>query len=199
MVQEANRGGDVDASAAYSSAAMAVRRGVRPTPIEVKINDESQRYLAFVHVVTHGRSGDRPIRLRTMVAYQGEKRPEKVLYVSTLVDAGPLGLPTATLDRRPDVQQVAWAAWKDLANGELWVATSGQAGIVEKELLGPCPNLPSDAVVQCTLGKFEVLLDGVFHRRRDGSREVDQNQRKTIATREGSVNGVVLVFANPSR
>jgi hypothetical protein len=142
MVQEANRGGDVDASAAYSSAAMAVRRGVRPTPIEVKINDESQRYLAFVHVVTHGRSGDRPIRLRTMVAYQGEKRPEKVLYVSTLVDAGPLDLPTATLDRRPDVQQVAWAAWKDLANRELWVATSGQAGIVEKELLGPCPTSP---------------------------------------------------------
>jgi hypothetical protein len=200
LTQEANQEGDVDASAAFSSAAQAARFGIRPTPIEVTFDDRSERYLAFVHVVTHAARDGRPIRLRTMVAYQGERRPERVLYVASLGDSGALGRPTVSLDRRQEQLQHAWASWKDLVNRQIWVGTAGKAGIHEQEIGGACPKPPPVANVQCTLGKFAVMLDGEFHRLTGDARDqIDPARRMTIATRAGDVNGAVLVFSGAER
>jgi hypothetical protein len=195
LSQEANQRGDVDASSAYSAAAMAVRLGIRPTPIGVSVAGVTERYEAFVHVVSHARPNAASIRLRTLVAVHGVNRPEKILYVATMADSAELGHPTMTLDRRPDVRQLAWASWRDRVNGRIWVATSGTAGIVEESVGGECPKVSARADVQCTAGKFAVLLDGVFHGLIDNQRgQIDRARQLTIATRASGVNGAVLVF-----
>jgi hypothetical protein len=192
LTLEAARQGDTDAGAAFGMAATAVRLGIRPTPIAVRVGDATARYLAFVHVVTHG-SGERALRLRTMVAWHGDGRPERILYLAALADDAPLGHPTASLERRTDVRQLAWASWKDLVNRQIWVATSGSAGISEVSVGGACPAVAGQAGVQCTAGTFGVHLAGRFQRLVDGQRgQVDAASGVGIAAR-GDVSGAVLV------
>lgn len=195
MTQEANQRGDVDASAAFGGAAMALRLGIRPTPIAVKVGETTERYDAFVHVVSHARANAAPLRLRTLVAVQGDDRPRKVLYLATLADSAELGHPTMTLDRRPDVLQLAWASWRDLSTDRIWVGVSGKAGIVVESTGGDCPKVSARSDVRCTVGTFGVVLDGVFHALVRGQRgQVDRSARLDIATRGSGVNGAVLVF-----
>jgi hypothetical protein len=195
LTQQANQRGDVDAGAAYSGAAMAIRLGIRPTPIEVEVGDQSQRYLAFVHVVTHSGAAARAIRLRTMVAYRGETRPEQILYLATMADEAELGFPTISLDRRPDVRQLAWSTWLDRPNRKLWVATAGTAGIEQKALGSACPKVSGRVSVQCTAATFAVRLDGEFHPLVENRRgEIDRTASLSIQTQADAVNGAVLVY-----
>ena len=132
-----------------------------------------------------------------MVAVQGDPRPTKVLYLATLADEADLSHPTAALDQRPGILQLAWAVWKDLANRKIWVATSGKAGIKLNSLEGPCPKVAGWATVQCTAGKFGVMLDGQFQPLVDGQRsQIDRSASLAIATR-AEVNGAVLTFSTP--
>lgn len=192
---EANQRGDADASSAYSGAAMAYRLGIRPTPIQVTVAGQSERYHAFVHLLARARPGARPARLRTMVAVRGETRPDRILYLATLADSAALGRPTMTLERRADFLQLAWASWKDLENRVIWVGTGGKAGIEEISLGGDCPNVSGRAGVTCTAGTFAVLLEGAFHPLVANQRGViDASTSMRIGTRADDVNGAVLVF-----
>lgn len=195
LAREAGGDGDADAAAAFGSAAAAIRFGIRPTPIPVRVGDETSRYLAFVHVVGRAMADGQPVRIRTMVAWQGEGRPERILYLATFADQAELGRPAAPVAQRLDVRPPAWASWRDLEARELWVATSGTAGIAQTALGAPCPKVPEDAAVRCTAGRFDLRLDGEFQRVRDGRRgEPDPERRLPIAARATEVNGAVLVF-----
>ncbi|MFN0181873.1 MAG: hypothetical protein ACKVZ0_23980 [Gemmatimonadales bacterium] len=194
LSSEANGRGDGDESAAFNGAAMAVRLGIRPTEVAVNVGGESRRYLAFVHVIRHGQTdGTRPA-LRTMVAYRAgdRSRPVEVLYMATAGDSVVVELPTGP---RASAESFAVASWKDLANRQFWVATSGKAGIKLQSTGEPCPKLNPRGNVTCTVGEFGVLLDGVFHPLINNQRgNVDRSRRMDIGTRAGDVNGAVLVF-----
>lgn len=197
MAGEANGRGDPDESAAFSGAAMAVRLGIRPTEIGVSVGGESRRYLAFVHVIRHGqRDGNLP-SLRTMVAYRARadsRRPAEVLFLATAGEDVVINLPSLA-GFRPSAETFAVASWKDLVNGQFWVATSGKAGIKLESTGGPCPKLSPNRSVTCNVAEFGVLLDGEFHPLvRNERANVDRSRTLQIGTRSGGVNGAVLVF-----
>lgn len=197
LAWEANQSGDADASSAYSAAALAFRLGIRPTVVDVAFDGVPTRYRAFVHVVTHARAGAEAIRLRTLVAVRGEGRPEAVLYVATVSDSTALVQPTMPLERRVDVRQLAWAAWRDLVADQIWVATSGKAGVPELAIGagGPCPNVSGGATVQCTIAAFKALLEGVFHPLVGNPRgQLDFSEELGISLRASPVSGAILGF-----
>lgn len=196
LSSDANGRGDGDESAAFGGAAMAVRLGIRPTEILVAVGAESRRYLAFVHVVSHGQgAGARPA-LRTLVAYRtGERaRPTEVLYLATAGDSVIIGLPSGG-GPRGSMDNLAVASWKDLVNRQFWVATGGKAGVKLQSTGGVCPKLSPNGNVTCNVAEFGVLLDGEFHPLINNQRgNIDRNRTLGIGTRAGDVNGAVLVF-----
>ncbi len=185
----ANRG-DSDARDAFGEAARAVRLGVRRTPIPVRVGDVTERYWALVHVVSYPGPTVEPVRVRTLVAYRGDTRPERILYLATLADEVTLGRPSAgVIDRRLAARELGWASWHDLVNQEGWVAVGGKAGIKQTGVGGPCPKPVVGG--SCTTGVFAVFLQGGFRRIRPGGQD-DGARLLEIATRAAEVNGVIL-------
>lgn len=195
MSRDANVGGDADAGAAFSGAAMAVRLGIRPTEIEVKVNGESRRYFAFVHVI--GSTRALPIAaLRTVVAYRGEhQRPTEVLYVAAGGDSVGLDHPMAS-GLRPDPAKFGVSSWKDLVAKQFYVATSGLAIIKQQAGAGtPCPKPSPRANVTCTAVKFGLRVAGDYYGLINNQRgQLDRSKKVTISTRAADVNGAVLII-----
>ncbi|MEZ4586558.1 MAG: hypothetical protein R2909_09190 [Gemmatimonadales bacterium] len=148
--------------------------------------------------MTHARAGAGRSELRTLVAVRGEGRPEAPRSsISPVSDSTALVHPTMPLERRVDVRQLAWAAWRDLVADQIWVATSGKAGIPELAIGagGPCPNLGGGATVQCTIAAFKALLDGVFHPLVGNNRgQLDLSEQLAISLRASPVSGAILGF-----
>ena len=198
LSRDANVQGDSDGGAAFSSAAIAVRLGIRPSPLKVKIGERTDDYLGFVHAVTRQAEGT-TVAMRTLVAWhvQLEKRPDAVLYLATAAtDNGVLGHPAAT-DQRFDIRTLAVASWKQIREEKIWVATAGKAGIAEKSKGDSC-SPTANANVQCIRATFSVALDGEFHPLvSNDRRRVDRETKLNIATRADPVNGVIFSFATP--
>ncbi len=195
MSRDANVAGDADAGLAFSGAAMAVRLGLRPTPIDVMVNGESRRYLAFVHVL--GSTRALPVAaLRTVVAYRGEdQRPTEVLYVAAGSDSVGLAHPMASVGR-PDPTKFGVSSWKDLVANQFYVATSGLAMIKRQADAGtPCPKPSPRANVSCTAVKFGLRVAGDYYGLVNNQRgQLDRSKKVTISTRAADVNGAVLII-----
>ncbi len=195
MSRDANVAGDADAGLAFSGAAMAVRLGLRPTPIDVTVNGESRRYFAFVHIL--GSTRALPIAaLRTVVAYRGEApRPIEVLYVVAGADSVGLDHPMAS-GRRPDPAKFGVSSWKDLVAKQFYVAVSGLAMIKQQADAGtPCPKPSPRANVSCTAVKFGLRVSGDYFGLVNNQRgQFDRSKQVTISTRAADVNGAVLII-----
>ena len=194
MSRDANVAGDADAGAAFSGAAMAARLGIRPTEIEITVNGENRRYLAFVHLIG---SRTLPIAtLRTVVAYRGEnQRPTEVLYVAALNDSVGLDHPM-TSGQRPDPAKFGVSSWKDLVTKQFYVATSGLAMIKQQAGAGsPCPKPSPRATVTCTAVKFGLRVSGDYYGLVNNQRgQLDRSKKVTVSTRAADVNGAVLII-----
>ncbi|MEZ4456182.1 MAG: hypothetical protein R2882_06485 [Gemmatimonadales bacterium] len=191
MTAEANTAGDPDAGAAFSGAALAVRLGIRPSDIPVNVGGEVRRYLAFVHMVTTNRGGT-PVTKRTMVAVRRNDagRPIEVLYVVLPADSADFVHP-ASAQPAPGGLSV----WKDLAAKQFYLALRGFGVLRPTAREGDCPNVAARSAVQCTVAKFSVRLDGVYHALIDNQRyRIDPDRKVEIASRAEDVNGAVITF-----
>jgi hypothetical protein len=188
LSRDATTEGDPDASAAFSGAAMAVRLGIRPTPIPVSIDGETRRYLAFVHLLNHNRGGV-TLTLRTLVAFEGgNARPAGVLYVALPSDSADFAHPA---NLRPAAS--GSSSWKDLAARQFYLAIRGYGIIKPQSREGDCPKVSARASVKCTVAKFGVVVKGGYHALTRNQRgAVDDDRSVVIQTRADGVNGAIL-------
>ena len=186
---DAVRSGDADRAERLNAGASALRRGIRPTQIEVKIKGESYRYLAImVGVVRVNPAGER-VLFRNLFAWNG-KPPKAVLEVAAKADHGVFGHPAiASLNDEASPLEGARGRWKDLVNHERWAATSGFANMVLVGTGDPCPVQPADAARRCFLAKFDIRIDGRFQLLLPDGPSGDAIE---ITTAADGVNGVVL-------
>ena len=160
------------------AASMAARLGIRPTVIEVTVNGESRRYLAFVHVVGSTRA-----------------LPTEVLHVAAGSDSVGLDHPMAS-GQRPDPAKFGVSSWKDLVTKQFYVATSGLAMIKQQAGAGsPCPKPSPRATVTCTVVKFGLRVSGDYYGLVNNQRgQLDRSKKVTVSTRAADVNGAVLII-----
>ncbi|HEX9893076.1 MAG TPA: hypothetical protein VGA78_04095 [Gemmatimonadales bacterium] len=191
MAAEANNAGDVDAAVAFSDGLLAIRLGVRPTELSVKVGDKSERYLAIVTGVAHTTADGAILLRRSLVAWAGDPRPTALLQVTSFSDNAVFGYPS-DLATRADPVGRARGTWVNLVRGHTFVATSGRASIALASTGEACPNLPADSRLRCAVARYDVGIDGVFHQlRQRNARQADHASRIEIST-EGGVAGVVI-------
>lgn len=194
LTRQANGEGDLDAGAAFSSAAMEIRFGVVPSPLILEVNGVTAEFFGIVHEVMAGRTGGgSPLKLRTLVAVDRVDRPEQILYVAVLADSGALGPPTVPLEQRADLDELAWGSWRDLRSGERWAAPAGRAGIVETSTGGICPGVRLPTPTGCVSATFDVSVDGELWRLGAGS----QSSPRQVTFRATSIHGAELTLATP--
>ena len=165
--------GDTERAAAVRDGIRAMRFGVQPSDIEVKIKNETFAYKAIVvGRVFLNRNGDR-VLVRALLAWDGN-RPAAVLHVAQKTDKGLFG-------------SSARGRWNNRALAQVWMATAGSSDI---ELLGTghsCPIQPAEALaLSCVVGSWDVRINGKFELLPDLTEHVE------IHTNESGVAGVVL-------
>ena len=151
--------GDTARSEALRHGAQALRWGIRPSRIEVKLKNETYPYLAIVvGVVRHRANGGR-VLVRSLVAWTG-RPPTALLQVTSASEQALFGHPdgNGNGDSGPDG---ARGRWHDLVNRELWVATAGSADLELLRTGGSCPIQPSGPH-RCVLASFDIRINGSF-------------------------------------
>lgn len=191
MADEAVRAGDAERRDVLLQGAAALRRGIRPSEIEVKIQNETFLYKALVIGIVRVRRDDQRVLVRTLIAWTGERRPTAILHVTSRSDLALFGPPPGNSgeaggDGGPGRAR-GW--WADLVNRERWVATAGSADIELVETGGACP-LPTtaDGGLNCELARWDLRINGNFEQA--GSE--GGGPHKAIHTNADGVNGAVL-------
>ena len=182
---EADRSGDPDRAETLRHGADALRWGIRPSEIEVKIHNETFAYQAIVIGVARRRGEGESVLVRTLVAWASQP-PRALLQVTSRSDHGLFGHPGNGNGNGPDG---ARGVWKNLRNRELWVATAGFADLVLTGTGGPCPVQPAATRLECLLATYDVQINGNFHLQSD---EGPGGSPIEIHTNAGAVNGVVI-------
>jgi hypothetical protein len=189
LAADANRTGDADLAEAASGGALALRLGVRPSEIIVRVGDESVRYQALVvGTLRMLRTGTRVLH-RSLIAWTGDRRPVALLQVSQLTDQAVFGYP-AELTTAIDPRGRARGTWVDFAAGAHWVATAGPSTIVLAATGEPCERKASD--LRCALARYDLRVEGEFHRLSSRGGELDRGRMLPIASGADGVSGVVL-------
>jgi hypothetical protein len=192
MAAEANSAGDPDAAVAFNDGLSALRFGVRPTDIAVKVGDEIVRYNALVVGVIVRHDGTHEVQRRSLIAWTGQPRPSALLHATSFTDEAEFSFPSdLATDAAPDGR--ARGTWANLARGHRFVATSGPVKMVVRSRGDPCPSVPADAPLVCVAAKWDVRLEGTFKLlpRRD-ARSVSDVAALVIAAAADDMNGVVL-------
>lgn len=189
MAADANRTGDADGAAAYSSGALAVRMGVRPTDITVYIDGQAVPHKAIVAAVVRSIGTQDPILMRSFMAWSGGPRPvETILEVSMLREEAEFGHPMSFAPQR---QARGWFA--DMVARIRYLATAGEAKIKVESLGAACDRPVSDnPTIRCRKARFEVEVEGDFHRRAPGDPPTSPATKREIKVDEGAVNGVIV-------
>lgn len=184
---DAARSGDTERAEALGHGARALRWGIRPSRIEVKIKNETYRYLAIVvGVVRHRADGER-VLVRSLVAWTG-RPPAALLHVISASDLALFGHPDNG-NGNDGGPGGARGQWKDLVNHELWVATAGSADL---ELLGigdACSVQPPSAALRCVLARYDIRINGKFQL---AGTDGPDGPPIEIHTNAGGVHGVVI-------
>lgn len=173
--------GDTERADAVRDGVRAMRFGIQPSEIEVKIKNETFTYKAIVvGRVFLNRNGER-VLVRALLAWDGN-RPAAVLHVAQKTDKGLFGGGPAG---NSDVGG-ARGRWNDRATQQIWMATAGSSDI---ELLGTghsCPIQPPEALaLSCVVGTWDVRVNGKFELMPDLAEQVQIHTNT-------SVIGVVL-------
>jgi len=185
----AAQSGDTDRAKALRDGADALRGGIRPSRIEVKIQNETFQYLAIVvGMIQRGGGGER-VLVRHLVAWNG-RPPRALLQVTSKSDQALFGHPDGNGNGNPDG---ARGLWKDLANGEVWVATAGSADLELAGTGGACPTQPPAAALRCVLASFDIRINGSFQLLGSGGPDGPPVE---IHTNADAVHGVVIKPAN---
>jgi hypothetical protein len=179
LAAEAARGGDHERAQSLRDAASALRFGVTPSEIAVKLKNKTVIYQAIVvGVLRTGRDGDEVLG-RSLVAWTGSPATA-VLRVSAPSDfalfAGPSGAGA------PDA---ARGTWLDLVERQRWVATAGSAEMALASVGGSCPV--EHAGIRCLTATWDIRINGVFKLDPPGPGPV-----LPIHTEADAVNGVLL-------
>jgi hypothetical protein len=182
--------GDPERAAVLRDGAAALRGGIRPSRIEVKIGSETQEYLAIVVGTVRGGGGGERVLVRHLVAWTG-RRPTALLQVTSKSDQALFGHPGDNGNGNdPDA---ARGLWKDLVNREIWVATAGSADLELAGTGGACPAQLPAAALRCVLAAFDIRINGSFQLLGTGGPD---GQPVEIHTNADGVHGVVIKPAN---
>ena len=180
--------GDTARAEALRQAATALRWGIRPSQIEVKIQNEKFTYLAIVVGVARRGPGGSAVLVRSLVAWTG-RHPTALLHVISKSDQALFGHPDGNGNGNDAGPGGARGQWKDLVNHALWVATAGSADMELKSTGAACPIQPSDAALHCALATFDIRINGNFQLLRpDGP----DGAPIEIHTNADGVHGVVI-------
>ena len=177
--------GEVERAEALRRGAEAIRWGIRPSRIEVKIHNETYSYLALV-IGTVRRSGEDERLIRSLVAWTGQPT-RALLQVTSATELALFGFPNGGQgDGGPGM---ARGHWKDFANHALWAATAGSAELELNSTGHACPQQPADATRQCVTASFDVRVNGSFQLVGIGGPSGPPTEIKTDAD---GVHGVVI-------
>ena len=182
--------GDTERAAALRDGAAALRGGIRPSRIEVKIGNETHPYLAIVVGTIRRAGGEERVLVRHLVAWTG-RRPAALLQVTSKTEHALFGHPGGNGNGNdPDA---ARGLWKDLVNREIWVATAGSAELELAGTGGACPAQLPAAALRCVLAAFDIRINGSFQQLGTGGPD---GQPVEIHTNADGVHGVVIKPAN---
>ena len=178
--------GDTERAEVLRQAGDALRWGIRPSRIEVKIQNEKFSYLAIVvGVVRRGADGE-PLLIRSLIAWTG--RPvTALLQVTSNSDHALFG--HSDNGNGNGGPGAARGHWKDRVNQQLWVATAGSTDLELVSTGGVCPVQPADAALRCVLASFDVRVNGNFQLQ--GPNGPDGSPIE-IHTNADGVHGVVI-------
>lgn len=171
--------GDGERADALRDGIRALRFGVQPSEIEVKIKNETFTYKAIVVGRVYQR-GDERILVRVLLAWDGN-RPPAVLHVAQKEDK-------ALFAKSPNGNSDVGGArgrWTNRAAQQTWMATSGSSDI---ELIGTghaCPST-TDLALNCVVATWDLRINGKFELL------PDLNENLQIHTNSSGVIGVVL-------
>jgi hypothetical protein len=179
--------GDTDRAEALRQGASALRWGIRPSRIDVKIKNETYHYLAIVVGVVHRNADGERVLVRSLLAWTG-RRPVALLQVTSASEQALFGQPDEG-NGGGDGPGGARGHWKDLAHRELWVATAGSADLSLASTGRACPVQPHDAARQCVLASFDLRVNGIFQLSGNGG---PGGQPIEIHTESDGVRGVVI-------
>lgn len=182
--------GDTERAAALRDGAQALRGGIRPSRIEVKVGNETHEYLAIVVGTIRGGAGGARVLVRHLVAWTG-RPPTALLQVTSKSEQALFGHPGGNGNGNdPDA---ARGVWKDLTNREIWVATAGSADLELAGTGGACPAQLPAAALRCVLASFDIRINGSFQLLgTDGP----DGPPVEIHTNADGVHGVVIKPAN---
>ena len=184
-VEAAVRSGDPERAEALRQAATALRWGIRPSRIEVKIQNEQVTYLAIVVGVTRRGSDGSSVLVRSLVAWTG-RPPTALFHVISASEQALFGPPQGNGNGGPDD---ARGQWKDLVNHQLWVATAGSADLELAATGNACPIQPTDVRLRCVLATFDIRINGSFQLVGSGGPDGAPIE---IHTNADGVHGVVI-------
>ena len=188
--EAAVQSGDADRAAALREGASALRGDIRPSRIEVKIQNETHEYLAIVVGTIRRAAGEERVLVRHLVAWTG-RRPTALLQVTSKSEQALFGHPGGN-DNGNDPDG-ARGLWKDLVNREIWVATAGSADLELAGTGGACPAQLPGAALRCVLAAFDVRINGSFQLLGTGGPD---GQPVEIHPNADGVHGVVFKPAN---
>lgn len=188
MAAEARISGDINAASAFEGGALAIRAGLMPSEIEVTIDGEVVTHKAVVHAVVRTGAGDQQVLMRSLLAWSGSNPRETILKVMLLADEAEFGHPSQMV---PQGRARGWFA--DLVEQVRYLVTGGTAGIQVAEIGGPCGRAAPDRPgIRCRKARFDVQVDGEFHRRAPGDPEQSDATRLTIVTNAEGVAGIIV-------
>jgi len=178
--------GDPERAEAMRHAATALRWGIRPSRIELKIHNETFTYLALVVAVTRRGSEGSPVLVRSLVAWTG-RPPTALFHVLSASEQALFDPPSGGNGNGGPAG--ARGQWKDLVNHEVWVATAGSADLELVSTGNGCPIQPADAKLRCVLASFDILINGNFQLLGPGGPDGPPIE---IHTNADGVHGVVI-------
>ncbi|HSE50598.1 MAG TPA: hypothetical protein VLB00_00290 [Gemmatimonadales bacterium] len=184
--------GDTERAAALREGAQALRGGIRPSRIEVKIQNETYEYLAIVVGTVRRAGGGERVLVRHLVAWTG--RPAAaLLQVTSKSDHALFGHPGGNGNGNGNDPDAARGLWKNLVDREIWVATAGSADLELAGTGGACPVQLAAAALRCVLASFDIRINGSFQLLGTGGPDGPPVE---IHTNADGVHGVVIKPAN---
>lgn len=182
MAMHAASVGDERAATAYAGGALALRFGIEPTELILKVDGVDTRYLGVVTGFAEPASPG-GVGIRSLVAWTTPGAPAAFMQVDARSDAAafdPTGAPMGP--------GLAKGSWADLASRTRHVAEEGSTFTTLSSIAGRCPNQPAgaDPRVICTSARFTARIEATF------VSQAQPSERVTITVPQQGIAGALL-------